>query len=480
MARDWADSGLDLHLDVDPTRKVASLEAALREAITSGRLPAGTRLPASRTLAVDLGIARNSVAEVYGRLVAEGRLEARVGAGTWVGDRSTPMPATVAPAHRSTRFDLDLRGGLPDGSAFPRTAWAAATRRALSSASAASLGYAPTEGVDPLRSALADYLARARGVIASADDVVVTHGFGELLALVARAVAARGGRRIAVEAYGHASHRDLLVAVGLEPVPLPVDAEGLVTEGLDAASVDAVLVTAAHQFPLGVDLSAARRTDLVRWARATGGLVIEDDYDGEFRFDCRAIGALQALDPDHVVYGGTASKSLSPALGIGWGVVPGAWRADVVAQRRGSGTATDAITQLALATLIESGDVDRTVRTLRLRYRARRERFEEVMAVGLPDARVRGLAAGLHCLLELPDGVAEPAVSASAAERGLRVDGLAAYAADPSMARDRPPSMVVGFGAPPAHRFEEALAEVVRAVATARDARGRGIAAARR
>lgn len=479
MARDWADSGLDLHLDVDPTRKVASLEAALRDAITSGRLPAGTRLPASRTLAVDLGIARNSVAEVYGRLVAEGRLEARVGAGTWVGDRRTPMPATGAPAHRSTRFDLDLRGGLPDGSVFPRTAWAAATRRALSSASTASLGYAPTEGVDPLRSALADYLARTRGVIASPDDVVVTHGFGELLALVARAVAARGGRRIAVEVYGHSSHRDLLVAAGLEPVPLPVDADGLVTDGLDAASVDAVLVTPAHQFPLGVDLSAARRADLVRWARATGGLVIEDDYDGEFRFDRRAIGALQALDPDHVVYGGTASKSLSPALGIGWGVVPRAWRADVVAQRRWSGTATDAITQLALATLIESGDVDRTVRTLRLRYRARRDRFEEVMAAGLPDAHVRGLAAGLHCLLELPDGVAEPTVGASAAARGLRVDGLAAYAADPSMADDRPPSMVVGFGAPPAHRFEEALAEVVRAVATARDAGGRVIVARR-
>lgn len=474
MAIDWADSGLDLHLVIDPARKVASLEAAVREAIASGRLAPGTRLPASRTLAADLGIARNSVAEVYARLVAEGRLEARVGAGTWVADRPTATPATVAPVDRSARFDLDLRGGLPDGSAFPRTAWAAATRRALSSAPAAALGYAPSEGVTPLRAALADYLSRTRGVVAAHDDIVVTHGFGELVAIVASTVAARGGRRIAVEGYGHASHRNLLAAAGLELVPLPVDGDGLVTDGLAAASVDAVLLTPAHQFPTGVPLSATRRADLARWADGTGGLVIEDDYDGEFRFDRRAIGALQALAPAHVVYGGTASKSLSPALGIGWGVIPSAWRADVLAQRRRSGTATDAITQLTLAALIGSGDYDRTVRTLRLRYRARRERFEEVMAAGVPDARVRGLPAGLHCLLELPDGVAESDVSAAAAARGLRVDGLGTYAADRSAPADRRASMVVGFGAPPEHRFEEALAEVVRAVDAARaPARGR-------
>ena len=468
MAFDWADSGLDLHLVLDPSRKVASLEDAVREAIASGRLTPGTRLPASRTLAVDLGIARNSVAEVYARLVAEGRLEARVGAGTWVADRPVPMPATDVPVHRSTRFDLDLRGGLPDASAFPRTAWTAATRRALSAAPAAALGYAPTEGVAPLRAALAGYLSRTRGVVATPDDLVVTHGFGELLGVVARAVAARGGRRIAVEGYGHASHRDVLVAAGLELVPLPVDADGLVTDGLDAAAADAVLLTPAHQFPTGVPLSAPRRADLVRWAEGSGGLVIEDDYDGEFRFDRRAIGALQALAPGRVVYGGTASKALSPALGIGWGVIPPAWREDVLAERRRSGTATDAITQLTLAALIDSGAYDRTVRTLRLRFRARREQFEEVMAAGVPGARVRGLPAGLHCLLELPDGVAEVDVSAAAAARGLRLDGLAGYAADPTATRGRPPSMVVGFGAPPAHRFEEALAEVVRSIDAAR------------
>ncbi|WP_395245351.1 PLP-dependent aminotransferase family protein [Agromyces sp. MMS24-K17] len=468
---------MDLHLLVDGRRKVASLEEALRDAIAAGRLAAGTRLPPSRTLATDLGIARNSVAEVYARLVAEGRLEARVGAGTWVADRPSAGPATTAPVHRSTRFDLDLRGGLPDGSAFPRTAWARATARALSGASAAALGYSTPEGAAALRVALADYLARARGVVASADDVVVTHGFGELLALAARAVAARGGRRIAVEGYGHVSHRDLLVASGLEPVPLPVDDDGAVVEGLAGASVDAVLLTPAHQFPIGVPLSGARRAAVARWAEQTGGLVVEDDYDGEFRYDRRAIGAMQALAPGHVVYGGTASKSLSPALGLGWGVVPPAWRDDLLAQRRRSGAATDAIAQLALAALIESGDYDRTVRTLRLRYRARRERFEELMTEGAPGSRVVGLAAGIHCLLELPDGVAEHDVSEAAATRGLRVDGLGAYAATPDLVDARPAAMVVGYGAPPAHRFEEALAVVVEAIrVAARRAPGRSSA----
>lgn len=472
MAQGWADSGLDLHLLVDRRRKVASLEEALRDAIAEGRLGGGTRLPPSRTLAVDLGIARNSVAEVYSRLVAEGRLEARVGAGTWVAERPASGAATTAPVHRSTRFDLDLRGGLPDGSAFPRTAWARATAKALAEASGAALGYAPTEGVAPLRAALADYLGRARGVVASAHDVLVTHGFGELLGLVARAVAARGGRRIAVEGYGHVSHRDLLVAAGLEPVPLRVDDDGAVIDTLAEASVDAVLLTPAHQFPTGVPLSGARRAALARWAEQTGALVVEDDYDGEFRYDRRVIGAMQALAPDHVVYGGTASKSLSPALGIGWGVVPEAWRDDVLAQRRRSGAATDAITQLALAAFLEAGDYDRTVRSLRLRYRARRERFEAVMALDVPGSRTVGLAAGIHCLLELPDGVAEADVSAAAAALGLRVDGLGAYAAGPpDLVGARPPAMVIGYGAPPAHRFEDALGAVVAAIGAAREGR---------
>lgn len=466
MAQDWADSGLDLHLELDPRRKVASLEEALRTAVADGRLAAGTRLPPSRTLAVDLGIARNSVAEVYARLVGEGRLEARVGSGTWV--RGVTAPAPGARIDRSTRFDLDLRGGLPDSSGFARSAWARAVARSIADAPAAAFAYGAPEGAVELRRALADYLARTRGVAAGPDDLVVTHGFGELLSLVARAIAARGGRRIAVEAYGHASHRAVLAAAGLEAVPVALDADGLVVERLAGLAVDAVLVTPAHQFPTGVPLSAQRRAALADWARASGAIVIEDDYDGEFRFDGRAIGAFQAAAPEQTVYGGTASKSLSPALGVGWGAVPSMLREEVLEQRRLSGAATDAISQLALAALVATGDLDRAVRGARLRYRARRERFERRVAEGLPGSRVTGLDAGLHCLLELPAGVREADVERAGAEIGLRYGGLAGYAADAATAGSRPPTMVVGYGAPPEHRFDQAVAAVIASVEAVR------------
>ncbi|MGX5697009.1 MocR-like pyridoxine biosynthesis transcription factor PdxR [Agromyces soli] len=473
MASDWADSGLDLHLELDPGRKTASLERALRAAIVDGRLAPGTRLPPSRALASDLGIARNSIAEVYARLVGEGVLEARVGSGTWV--RELPPQPGGARVDRSTRFDLDLRGGLPDASGFARSAWVRAVGRALAEAPVDALGYGAPEGVAPLREALAGFLARARGVLVAADDVVVTHGFGELLGLVGRAIAARGGRRVAVEAYGHASHRDVLAAAGLEPVPIPVDRDGIIVERLAEASVDAVLVTPAHQFPTGAALSASRRSALAAWAADRGAVVIEDDYDGEFRFDGRAIGAFQALAPERTVYGGTASKALSPALGIGWGVVPSGLRDGVLDQRRLSGAASDALSQLALAALIADGGYDRAVRGARLRYRARRERLEARIALELPGARVTGLDAGLHCLLELPvhdtGGAAniEAAVERAATAIGLRYGGLASYAADAATAASRPPTMVVGYGAPPEHRFDQAIAAVIASINDARD-----------
>ena len=467
MSEGWANSGLDLHLAIDPRRKAASLEDAVRTAIRDGRLVTGARLPASRSLARDLGIARNSVAEAYSRLVAEGWLEARVGAGTTVADRTfAPAAETRPPAERT--FRLDLRGGIPDVSAFPRTGWAAAVRSALATAPAPTLGYQDPRGVEVARSALAGYLARARGVWAPPDALVITPGFGGALRLVARALAGRGARRIAVEEYGHALHREILSDAGLLPVPLPVDDQGAVIERLDELGVDSVLLTPAHQFPTGVALSAARRAAVVRWAERTGGIVIEDDYDGEFRFDRRAIGALQALAPQQVVYAGTASKALAPAIGLGWCVLPAALVGPVLEQRRLAGGATDAVTQLALAAFIDAGGYDRTVRASRLRYRARREHIDEVLRERMPAARLTGMAAGLHSLLELPDGVEEADVAERAASLGLRFEGLQSHRADD--AAEPPahrPAMVVGFGAPPDARFEEAVAVAVAAIAAA-------------
>ena len=462
MSVSWAIPGLDLHVEIDHGRKAASLEHALRSAVRDGRLSAGTRLPSSRTLSSDLGIARNSVADVYAQLTAEGWLEARTGAGTWVSahagaDLSEPRTLPAAPSNR-----LDLRGGVPDASAFPGRLWAAAARRAAFEAPASEFGYGPDLGSPALRVTLAEYLARTRGVVASAERVVVARGFGELLGLTCRALAADGARRVAVEEVGHDVHRDIIRSAGLTPVAMAVDAEGADTEGLDD-DVDAVLLTAAHQFPTGVPLAPARRVAAVRWAERTGGLVIEDDYDGEFRYDRRAIGALQALAPEHVLYAGTASKSLAPAVGLAWGVVPDRILDQLSAQRRLAGAATDVLNQRTLHAFIASHEYDRNVRRLRAEYRARRLALETRVAGDLPGCRVTGLAAGLHCLLELPAGTSEARVTEAAARLGLRFSGLESFRLHGTEWR-HPPAMVVGYGAPPAYLFEEAIELAIRAI----------------
>jgi len=461
----WAISGIDLHLEVAPTGRARSLESGLRAAIRDGRLAAGTRLPATRTLAADLRIARNSVADVYAQLVAEGWLTSRVGAGTWVASHSALAVAT-SPAATPPVPELDLRGGIPDPSSFPRAEWVAAYRRALGNAPAAGFGYPEPEGVLGLRAALSDYLARARGALTSAESVVVTRGFGDLLALTGRALVARGASAIAVEEYGHETHRAILAGCGLRVVPVRVDEHGLVVSDLDDLAVDAVLLTAAHQFPTGVPLSPQRRVEVIRWAEAGGRLIVEDDYDGEFRYDRRSIGALQALAPERVLYAGTASKSLAPAVGLAWGVAPGWLHPLLVEQRRLLGGGADPLTQLALAEFLRTHHYDRHLRRLRAAYRSRREALNEAVAQQLPGSRVAGLSAGLHCLVELPRTLKEDRVSLEAASRGLLLEGLAAYlpAGRPS---SRPPAMVIGYGASRPGRYPDALTATVEAIRAA-------------
>ncbi|WP_336723738.1 PLP-dependent aminotransferase family protein [Cellulosimicrobium cellulans] len=469
---------LDLHLALSPTRPARSLQDALRTAVLDGRLVAGTRLPAARALAADLGVARGTVADAYAQLAAEGWLESRVGAGTWVGRRVVgPTPAPPSPGR--PRLPLDLRAGVPDPSPFPRGPWLAAARRALADAPDAALGYGDPRGAEPLRVALAAYLGRARGVRTDPDRVVVTHGFADLLSLVARALVARGARRAAVEQYGHAAHRAVLAAAGLEVAALPVDDGGADVSLLDALGrerpVDVVLLTPAHQFPTGVPLSPARRGALVAWAARTGATVVEDDYDGELRYDRRAVGALQALDPDHVVYAGTASKALAPGVGLAWGAVPAGLLDDVVAQRRVLGGSPDAIGQLTLARFLADHEYDRAVRRARARYRARRERLATLVAEHLPGGRLLGLPAGLQAVLELPPGTDEDAVVDRAARRGAELLALGAYAVEPGLPGagapatgspppSRAPAVVVGYGAPRDHQVEQAFATLLREI----------------
>ena len=464
----------DLLLDLAGRHSRAGLEEALREAVRDGRLAAGTRLPSSRVLARDLGVARNTVADAYGQLVAEGWLTARQGSGTTVADRPSDHPrppagpsaaAGALEGPRTGRADLVpfatglpyvLWPGSPDLSAFPRTAWAAAARRALLKAPNEAFGYTDPRGRPELRAALAGYLARVRGVRTDADRLVICTGFVQAFGLLSRVLRARGARRVAVEAVGLPDLRTLLTAAGLGTVPLPLDADGAQTEGLERAGADvaAAVLTPAHQFPMGVRLSPERRTAVTAWARATGGLVVEDDYDGEFRYDRQPVGALQGLAPDHVVYAGTASKSLAPALRLAWLAVPPHLLDEVVREKRLADHQSPVLEQLTLAEFIESGGYDRHVRRMRLHYRERRDRLVAELAERVPGARVSGIAAGLHMLVGLPPEAGTlDAVITRAHARGLALGGLPTFGAPPGA----PPALVIGYGTPPEHAFKGAV-----------------------
>jgi GntR family transcriptional regulator / MocR family aminotransferase len=455
MAETWAKNtkaSVDLHLDLPHGSRVRHhLEAALREAIRTGRLAPGTRLPSSRALAADLGLARNTVAEVYSQLVAEGWLTARTGSGTSVAERraTEPAPGPLArPPAAAPRYDL--RPGVPDLSAFPVGVWLATARKVLAAAPRQFLDYPDLRGLPQLRAALAGYLARARGVAADPGHIVICAGFAHGLAATCAALREVGATTLAVEAYGHQAHRNLAQAQGLRLRPLPVDGSGAVIGAADGT--DAALLTPAHQFPLGVTLHPERRREAARW----GGLVIEDDYDGEFRYDRQPVGALQALAPDRVIYAGTASKSLIPALRLGWLVVPPRLLDAVTAQLTAGPSGLD---QLTLAEFIDSGGYDRQIRRTRLAYRRRRDRLAAALRRrDRRDRRVSGIAAGLQALLELPDADTERRLVTQATEHGLALQGLESFRAH-GVNADRA-GLVIGYGRPAEHAYTTALARL--------------------
>ncbi|WP_033311466.1 PLP-dependent aminotransferase family protein [Streptomyces iakyrus] len=453
MAEPWATLGIDLHVEPTGPGLRRGLTDALREAVRSGRLAPGTRLPSSRALAADLGIARNTVADAYADLVAEGWLTARQGSGTRVAAREVVPPSGTAPHPRApARPAYDLRPGSPDLASFPRTAWLKAARRALTAAPHHALDYGDPRGRPELRAALAAYLSRARGVRTGPDHIVVCAGFAHGLKLLGTVLRARGARTVAVESYGLDVHWRILAGSGLDTAPLPFDRLGTDPGALSGA--DALLLTPAHQFPMGVPLHRDRRTAVVDWARRTGGLVLEDDYDGEFRYDRQPVGALQGLDPDRVVHLGTASKSLAPGLRLAWMVLPQGL-ADEVAAAKGGVDTCGVLDQLTLAEFLTSGAYDRHVRATRLRYRRRRDALVAAVTARAPEARVTGIAAGLHVLLRLPPGTEQSVVQA-ANWRGLALHGLARYT-HPAARADPVDALVVGYGTPPDHAWSGAL-----------------------
>jgi GntR family transcriptional regulator/MocR family aminotransferase len=470
-------SGVDLHLDLPlgpgGGGRRAALERALREAVRSGRLAPGTRLPSTRKLAEETGLARGTVKAAYDQLTAEGYLTARQGSGTVVTDRPAPRPTPRAGVREAAPPHHDLRPGSPDVASFPTSAWLRATRHALAAVPAAAYDYGDPRGRPELRAALADYLGRARGVLADPERIVITSGYVQGLALLVGVLGGRRGREgaapaspgavFAMEDPGLPFHREVVRRNGGRVVPLPTDARGARTEPLSAAgapAVDAVVVTPAHQYPTGVTLHPARRHALTAWARASGGLIVEDDYDGEFRYDRQPVGALQGTAPDHVVYLGTASKTLGPALRLGWMVLPPHLVEPVAEAKLYSDYHTGAMGQLALADLITTHAYDRHVRACRLRYRRRRDLLLERLSPA-DGFRVRGIAAGLHALVDLPaDGPGEAAVLRRAASYRLALGALGEHFHSP--APGLPQALVIGYATPSEGAYPSALRALTR------------------
>jgi GntR family transcriptional regulator/MocR family aminotransferase len=429
------------------------IEHELRDAVRSGRLRADTPLPSTRLLARQLGVARGVVVEAYAQLAAEGYLRTRQGAPTRV------APVAAQPRSHGGRAEVppppryDLRASVPDLSAFPRKAWIAAERRALSALPHATLDYPEMNGPARLRDALASYLGRARGLVADPARIVITTGTLQSVGLLADVLRARGIDRVAVEQPGFHIHRALLRRRGLAAVPMPVDSDGLMVERLAGTGARAVLVTPAHQMPLGAVLPPDRRAALLDWAERHDAVVIEDDYDGEYRYDREPVGALQGLAPERVAYLGSASKVLAPALRIGWMVLP-SWLEPAVSEEKAWADAgSPLLGQLALADMIERGELDRHLRRVRSSYRRRRDLLLAGLERFFPGVRVLGVAAGLHVAVQPAELVGEGALVERAAARGL-----ALYA---FRERNGPAStLLLGYANVPEPSIEPALREL--------------------
>ena len=430
------------HGSGEPLRR--QLAGELREAIRRGRLRTGVRLPASRALAVQLGVSRGVVTDAYEQLTAEGWLAARRGAGTVVAAAAAADPPRAeAPRRAAVRFDFTAT--TPDVSLFPRRQWARAVARAAAAAPDAELDYGSGFGSLALREALAGYLGRVRGTAADPGGIVVCAGYLQATRLLFAVLAGRGMRRVALEDPSLTDHWDGALRAGLEPVPVALDGEGLRIDALEAAGADAVVVTPSHQFPTGAVMGADRRHALLAWAHAGERIVIEDDYDAEFRYDRRPLAALQGLDPARVAYVGSASKVLAPALRLGWILAPAALAPALAVEKLAADAGSPTLDQLALAGLIASGDHDRHLRRVRRTYSQRRDRLVAALARAIPEGRIEGAAAGLHLVLALPVELDPKRLRRTIAARGVVVDDIAERRRGPAT-DPRTTRLVLGYG----------------------------------
>jgi GntR family transcriptional regulator/MocR family aminotransferase len=496
----WS-SGTDF-LQLDPGNAPARglttwLTDGLRAAIMNGRLCAGTSLPPTRALASDLGISRGVVVEAYQRLKDEGLVSGLTGAGTRVSAAARPagslaaagplaqtgpvaaagpvagarsvagglgVPAPgVLPRPWRAAAEIDLSPGVPDLSGFPRAAWLRAERTVLAHAGTADLGYGDPRGSEWLRTELAGWLARTRGLSVSPDEIIIVTGVAQALTLLAQWLLRSGGasRGIAMEDPGSRGTRDLFAYWGLPPVPVAVDSQGLVVADLAATDVRAVVLTPAHQFPTGAVLAPERRRALLSWAAARGGLVVEDDYDAEYRYDRSPVPALQASAPGLVIYAGSTSKTLAPGMRLGWLIPPRDMHADLVAAKHAADLGSPALPQLVLAQLIASGALEQHIRLVRKRQRSRRDALLTALRSHLPEAQIEGIGAGLHLLVTFPSLAG--ATDTDLAERVLQA-GVLVHPLSWHCQRDTTPGFVLGYAVHTPDQMHEAVQRIAKVI----------------
>ncbi|WP_433235108.1 PLP-dependent aminotransferase family protein [Streptosporangium sp. CA-135522] len=482
---------LQLNVDDAPVGGLSEwLAGRLRLAISDGRLPVGGRLPATRVLAGELCVSRGVVTEAYRRLIEDGHVAGRGRGGTIVVAAPASAPASAPPsttrppalvgaappgalfaapgadvfdALRAAPARIDLSPGLPDLAAFPRTAWLRAERSVLGGLSPADFGYGDPRGTPALRLAVANWLARNRGIRVNPDEVLIVAGVAQALGLLAQVLRRDGIGAVAVEDPGSLGARQHLRHWRLDTPPVPVDSEGVRVDELRATGARAVLLTPAHQFPTGVVLGGERRRELMRWA-GEGGVIIEDDYDAEHRYDRPPVPALRSVLAEHVCYAGSVSKLLAPALRVGWLLAPPKYRDALVTAKRYADLGNAVLPQLVLARLMESGETERQLRFLRRRHRRRRDAMIDAIGTRLPGAVVHGAAAGLHLTVTFEAEFADVDLAAASLARGVKVQPLSWHSQRPNR-----PGLVLGYAAStPADIGEgvailgDALGEVLR------------------
>jgi GntR family transcriptional regulator / MocR family aminotransferase len=459
------------------------IETSIRQRIRSGALPAGVALPPTRALAAELGVARGVVVEAYAQLVAEGYLTSRSGGYTQVASAplaaappaaaplaAAPLAAAPGPGRparsRSPRPVVDFGYGRCNLAAFPRAAWLRSVRRVLTDAADERLGYLDGRGAVELRSALAAYLNRVRGTNADPETIVITNGYAQAVSLLMGVLAARGARTVAVEDPSASDDaRPIAHALGLSVVGVPVGDDGVRVDAVAELDADILILTPSHQWPTGGVLSPQARAAVLAWAQRTGALVLEDDYDAEYRYDRAPIGAMQGLDPGRVAYAGTASKTLAPGFRLGWLILPRELLEPFAEAKLLADRGSPIVDQLTFADFLSRGEFDRHLRRMRPIYRSRRDALLRALAQHLPELEPSGIAAGLHLVAWLPQDLDEATVIAAAAREGVAVAGVSPYRLSPTPRG----GLIFGYSNLNERAIADGVARLARAVSSLRE-----------